>query len=77
MNTTARAGVALDEQAQHLALTHLTLQELETRLVDLPERERRQLIDRAIRTRQAEERRQCDAALRDLERRTRSKGASR
>jgi len=38
------------------------IQELETRLADLPELERRQIMDRVIRTRQAKARRLADAA---------------
>lgn len=40
------------------------IQGLETRLAGLPEFERKRLMDRVIRLRQAEVRRLCDAALR-------------
>ncbi len=45
--------------------TNLDIQELETRLADLPELERRRLIDRAIRMRQVEMRCLADAGRRE------------
>ncbi len=66
MNTNLLATGELHEQAQLSSLADLDIQELETRLADLPKLERSRLIDRAIRMRQAEMRRLADAARREV-----------